>query len=130
MSEGTQSNEQPQTRLLTMNDQLPGLYIPYPRCGNCLEDVTIEDGCAWCEGCLIQWNRIDEDCPATPDEGREGSDVACRLVAGKQDGPHDDKHGNHYIPGPPKPCILPSGHMGEHLCPYDVEFSSRPGDRT
>ena len=113
---------------LRMNDQLPSLYIPYPHCGHCGKDVTIEDGYAWCERCLIQWDRIDEECPAMPDGDREGTDVPCEIVAGNQGLPHDDDRGNHYTPGAPKPCILPSGHSGQHLCPYDVEVTRTEGN--
>lgn len=113
--------EDAQMRVLTMNATLPTLYIPWPKCGHCHEDVTIEDGAAWCEGCRIQWDRIEEDREARPDEEREGTDVPCEIVVGEADPPHDDKRGNHYVPGPPKPCILPSGHEGDHLCPYDVQ---------
>ena len=107
-------------QLLHMNNRMPGLYIPYPACGHCGEDVTIEDGAANCEGCLIQWDSITEDLEATADPNRDGTEVACEAVVGNQDPPHYDKRGYHYVPGPPKPCILPSGHEGSHLCPYDV----------
>ncbi|WP_028637744.1 hypothetical protein [Nocardioides sp. URHA0032] len=117
-----------QVRTITVNDRLPSLHIPWPQCGHCGEDVTIEDGAAWCDGCLIQWDRIEEDSPGKPDEGREDTDVPCKIVVGRQGEPHADKRGNHYVPGPPRPCILPSGHEGEHLCPYDVEVSSSPGE--
>lgn len=111
-------------QVLHMNNQLPTLYIPYPRCGHCDEDVTIEDGDVWCEGCLISWSDVREDVEAIPDSAREGSEVPCGIVAGKQGEPHDDNRGNHYVPGPPQPCILPSGHKAtQHLCPYDVEVT-------
>lgn len=119
-----------EARVLTMNASLPGLYIPYPQCSHCGEDVSIEDGVAFCEGCLVQWDRVEEDRIATPDEGRDGTDVTCEIVAGQQDEPHDDKRGNHYVPGPPKPCILPSGHEGEHLCPYDVVVTATTPEAT
>jgi hypothetical protein len=107
-----------------MNDRLPSLYIPYPQCGHCGEDVEIEDGWASCPRCLIEWDSISEDAQPSPDQNREGTDVACGIVAGRQNPPHDDGRGYHYVPGPPKPCILPSGHEGAHLCPYDVEVTS------
>lgn len=110
-------------RVITMNASLPSLHIPYPQCGHCGEDVTIDDGVAWCEGCRIQWDRLDDSAVATPDEARDGTEVPCAIVVGKQDPPHDDKRGNHYEPQPPKPCILPSGHEGDHLCPYDVRIT-------
>ncbi|HJR88955.1 MAG TPA: hypothetical protein VJ782_02215 [Aeromicrobium sp.] len=110
-------------RVITMNAQLPPLHIPYPQCGHCGEDVDIDDGVAWCQGCRIQWDRIDDGREATPDPNREGTDVPCSIVVGKQDPPHYDKRGYHYEPQPPKPCILPSGHEGDHICPYDVRFT-------
>lgn len=111
------------SRVMEMGNHMPSLHIPYPQCGHCGEDVQIEDGAAWCDGCLIQWNRIEDGEPAVADGNHEGAEVPCAIVDGKQDSPHDDKRGNHYIPGPPKPCILPSGHGGHHLCPYDVEVT-------
>lgn len=107
-------------RVLHMGASLPQLVFNYPTCGNCGEDVMIEDGCAWCEGCLVQWNRIEDGEIAVPDEALEGTSVPCGIVVGKQGEPHNDQRGNHYNPGPPQPCILPSGHENDHRCPYDV----------
>lgn len=115
-----------EVRVFEMNGHMPPLHIPYPQCGHCGEDVSIDDGCAWCDKCLIQWDRIEDGHIAKPDANRVGADVPCQIVVGKQDEPHDDKRGNHYVPGPPKPCILPSGHDGAHLCPYDVEVTATP----
>lgn len=106
-------------RTFTMNDSLPTLYIPWPRCGHCGKEVEIEDGAAHCEDCRVWWDRISEDMPAAPDRYREGTEVPCLIVSGEQGEPHDS-NGFHYEPGSPKPCILPSGHEGSHLCPYDV----------
>lgn len=124
------SAEKDAGRVIKMNATLPTLYIPYPQCDHCGEDVTIEDGSAWCEGCLIEWAHIVDGEPAKPDTGREGTDVPCDIVAGKQNDPHDDKRGYHYEPGPPQPCILPSGHESDHVCPYDVRVTApERGDR-
>ncbi len=103
-----------------MNDSLPSLYIPYPACGHCGNDVEMDDGYVWCNTCLIEWADVREDAEAKPDSAKDGTDVPCQIVSGSQDAPHDDKTGKHYVPGPPQPCILPSGHEGQHLCPYDV----------
>lgn len=109
---------------LHMNDSLPTLYIPYPRCDHCGEDVVIDDGGASCEGCRVSWDRIGEDVVSTPDTyAHNDAATPCAAVEGNQDQPHDDRRGNHYVPGPPQPCILPSGHTGRHLCPYDVEVT-------
>lgn len=108
---------------LHMGAELPALHLGWPTCGWCGEDVMIEDGVAYCAGCLLQWDHIEDGAVAHPDPDAEGSEVACEIVLGTQDPPHDDDRGNHYVPGPLKPCILPSGHGGNHLCPYDVEVT-------
>lgn len=111
-----------ETTTVTVNGTLPMLYIPHPQCTHCREDVTIEEGAAWCEGCLVKWDDISEDIEAQPDDNREGTEVQCEIVAGLNYDPYDHG-GRHWVPGPPQPCILPSGHEGSHLCPYDVEVT-------
>ena len=113
-----------ETQVLHMDNALPTLHIPYPQCGHCGEDVTIEDGVASCEGCRVMFDRIEDGAGSKPDDMLEGTDVACEIVAGKQMPPHDDRRGYHYVPSAPKPCILPSGHESDHLNPYDVEVSN------
>lgn len=103
----------------TTDDTLPSLYIPYPKCGHCGNDVTVEDGYAYCEICLVQWSSISEDVPATPDENQEGAAVPCEIVHDSQREPYD-YNGKRWEFGPPKPCILPSGHEGPGMCPVDV----------
>lgn len=111
-------------QVLHMNGKLPYLVIPYPQCGHCGEDVTIEDSEPYCENCRVTWDRIEDGQISKPDAGTfEGADVPCEIVTGKQDPPWTRK-GNHYVPGPRKPCILPSGHEGDHLNPYDVEVTA------
>lgn len=112
-----------EARIVRIGGQLPYLVIPWPQCGHCGEDVLIEDGVAWCEGCLIYWDRIEDGEVAVPDPNRDGTDVPCQIVVGDTSEPHDDKRDYHYEPGPPLPCILPSGHVGDHVCPYDVEVT-------
>lgn len=114
-----------QPKTLRIDGHLPTLYIPWPQCGHCFEDVDMDDGYAWCPRCLIQWSDIREELAAIPDEQIEGTEVPCEIVEGTQAQPHDDDRGNHYEPGPPLPCILPSGHEGAHLCPHDVIVTSR-----
>lgn len=123
MTETSKENEMTtadEPRVLHMNTELPSLHIPYPQCSHCGEDVTIDDGVAWCDGCLLAWEDIYDGTVGKPDWNREGTDVPCEIVVGSADKPHDDKRGNHYVPGAPKPCILPSGHGGNHVNPYDV----------
>lgn len=55
-----------------------------------------------------------------PDSAREGTEVPCEIVSGSQGKPHDDARGDHAAT-----CILPSGHTGPHLCPYDVTVTRR-----
>ena len=111
-------------RTFTMNSDLPMLYIAWPQCGHCLEDVHIEDGAAYCEHCRVQWDRVSEDANVSPDENLDGSEVPCGIIAGEQSVKHSNE-GITYTPGPPKPCILPSGHDSDHLCPYDVEVQEQ-----
>ena len=105
-----------------MYDSLPSLYIPYPQCDHCFRDVEIEDGYPYCPRCLVEWDSVSEGIPATPDRNREGTDVPCEIVHGEQASPHTH-NGKTYTPGPKLPCILPSGHEGEHMCPYDIEVT-------
>lgn len=123
MTETSKENEMTtadEPQVLHMNAELPDLHIPYPQCGHCGEDVTIEDGAPYCENCLVTWDRIEDGRVSEPDiDAFEGADIPCGIVAGKQDPPWE-RPGRRYVPGPPKPCILPSGHEGDHLTPYDV----------
>lgn len=113
-----------ETRVLQMDDTLPKLYIPHPKCSHCDKEVTIEDDSAYCESCLVTWERIEDGEAGKPDDGvLEEPEVACEIVVGKQDEPFE-RNGRRYVPGPPKPCILPAGHDGSHLNPHDVEVSN------
>lgn len=105
----------------TIDDQLPNLVISYPTCGHCFTDVQIEDGYAFCETCRVQWDRIDEDAIATPDPNEEGTEVPCEIVPDEQHSrPEYDHDGKHWSIGPKQPCILPSGHEGDHLNPHTI----------
>lgn len=123
--ETTVTENQPTRETFRIDDTLPALYIPWPRCGHCDNEVEIEDGYATCTTCLIEWDDISESAGSKPDSAREGTEVPCEIVSGSQGKPHDDARGVHYEPGPPLPCILPSGHTGPHLCPYDVTVTRR-----
>lgn len=87
--------------------ELPRLELPAPQCGHCGCDVGMEDGVAWCEGCHVEWSRIEDGGISTPDTEREGSYVPCEIV------PEPSRRGIVY-----GPCILPSGHENEHLTPF------------
>lgn len=104
----------------TVDDRLPSLVINFPTCGHCGEDVQIEDGGASCEGCRIQWDDIDEYATATPDPNGEGTEVPCEIVLSEHARPEYDFNGKHWSLGPKRPCILPSGHDGEHLNPHTI----------
>lgn len=104
----------------TTDDELPRLYIAAPKCSHCLNEVYLDDGYASCETCHVQWDEISEDAVAVPDENQEGAEVPCALTP-NQDGPREYYHsGKHWSLGPKQPCILPSGHEGEHLNPYTI----------
>jgi len=104
-------------RVFDIDDKLPSLNIPWPQCSRCGEGVQIEDGMAWCDGCLIEWPSIDEDAVATPLEEHE---ERCGAESATPKSRAHDARGRHYEPGPYRPCILPSGHKGDHLHPYTV----------
>ncbi|SDL15029.1 hypothetical protein SAMN05428985_11068 [Nocardioides sp. YR527] len=110
------------SEVFTLGDTLPNLYIPYPSCGHCFNDVTIEDGYAYCETCRIQWPDISEDATASPDENVEGTEVPCEIVHDQQKAPYDHD-GKRWEFGPPQPCILPSGHEGPGLCPVEATIT-------
>lgn len=102
-----------------LDGNLPSLVIPYPICGHCRNDVMIEDGVAFCEGCRIQWDDISEDAEASPDESEEGSEVQCLMNPEPTRREYDHK-GKH-VTIDDHPCILPSGHESVCLRPYDYE---------
>lgn len=114
----------------TVDGDLPNLTIRYPECSHCGEEVSIEDGVAFCVRCRVAWERIEDGTVAKPDPDRDGTEVACEI------GPrtaHDrdeyDHNGKHYVRGPKQPCILPSGHEGDHLHPYAVTVTPLDGPR-
>lgn len=89
---------------------MPRLVIESPTCSQCGESVQMDDGAAWCEGCRVSWDRIEDGLLAVPDPDREGTDVPCTIVPR----PIDSGTGWTLVQGP---CILPSGHEGDHECP-------------
>lgn len=106
-----------------VDNHLPTLVVHHPTCSHCGQDVTIEDGAASCETCLIQWDGCDEDSQAEPDPNIEGTDDVC----GKP-GPEPERSyvhdGKRYELDAYLPCILPAGHGGECLHPYS--FTTTP----
>lgn len=90
-------------------DALPRLIIEYPKCGNCHEDVDIEDDLATCPRCLIQWDGVDEDARPEPDPNVEGVDVVC--------GVESTFHSVHTSIRN-LPCSLPAAHTGDHHHPW------------
>lgn len=94
---------------------LPQLVVPAPECGHCGEDVQMDGDSAWCGNCRVAWDRIYDGDESKPDPDTEGSDVPCEIVERPTAGP-----GMTLVFGP---CILPSGHEGEHLCPMRREWA-------
>jgi len=101
-------------------NELPVLYIPWPKCSHCDEDVEIEGSDrAYCRKCLVEWHTVVDG---------EQSDLlhagtpACGVVAGVQREPYDFNK-RHWDFGPRQPCILSVGHTSGHLCPYSVTVS-------
>ena len=113
------NQEQPTESRFMSDDRLPRLCINYPTCSHCGNDVEIEDRIASCPDCLIEWSSISEDAESSPDSNLDGTDVPCRIVEDKQRKEYDF-NGAHWSFGPSQPCILPSGHEGKHLCPYET----------
>lgn len=99
----------------TSEDEMPTLYIPYPQCSHCGNDVAIEDDHAWCASCLVKWGSICDDAMGEP----TSTGTPCGIVEGSQREPYDYS-GRHWEFGPRQPCILPSGHTSDHLCPYTI----------
>ncbi|MGO1957050.1 hypothetical protein [Microbacterium sp.] len=95
---------------------LPQLVLPAPQCGHCGNDVELDGDGAWCEGCCVSWERIFDGDVGRPDPDVEGSHVPCTIVDKPLIGLSLT-----FVHGP---CVLPSGHDGEHLCPYRREFNS------
>lgn len=106
--------------VFTMDGELPQLVITYPECSHCGREVEIEDGAAYCPRCLVAWPRIEDGEIATPDPNDDRSRVACKIGPRKAQEPEYDRDGKHWVRGPYQPCILPSGHEGDHLHPYTV----------
>lgn len=97
--------------------ELPQLVVPAPECGHCGNDVQMDGDSAWCENCRVAWDRIFDGDVSEPDpDCEESTDVRCEIVDKPIAGP-----GMTLIHGP---CILPSGHEGEHLCPYRREWAT------
>ena len=101
---------------MMLDDELPRLYIAYPKCGHCHNDVTIEGTWAHCETCLVVWHDISEDATAVPDNYVEGSNVPCKIERPERRQEYD--HNGKHVTLDYQPCILPSGHDGEHLWPH------------
>lgn len=93
---------------------MPRLVFESPTCGHCGEEVEIDDGVAFCVRCRVEWRLIEDGAVSHPDPDLEGSDVPCTIVPRRVQGDSFDlEHG---------PCILPSGHEGEHECPFSRVF--------
>ncbi|MDR7113901.1 hypothetical protein J2X03_003803 [Microbacterium trichothecenolyticum] len=89
---------------------MPRLVIPAPECGHCGEVVEYDDGAMWCGGCRVMWEQIEDGALSIPDPDREGTAVPCTIAPPAI----DSGTGWSLVHGP---CILPSGHEGEHECP-------------
>lgn len=103
----------------TSDNELPGLYIGYPQCGHCFEDVRIEDGAAYCDRCLLMWSYISEDETAVVHPNHEDEGVCGKESEQTQREPYDHS-GEHWVLGPQQPCILPAGHENKCLHPYEI----------
>lgn len=92
---------------------LPTLVVPAPYCSHCGREVQTEGDSAWCGECRVEWSRIEDGWASRPDPEEDGSDVPCEIAPRAERG-----HGAMFVHGP---CILPSGHEGDHLCPMRRE---------
>ena len=97
-----------------LDDALPTIYIPYPKCSHCYQDVTIEDSWAHCDTCKIEWHEVSED--AEPHFSEE-EDAACGIERSPLVDEYEHKGDN--VRAEYKPCILPAGHESMCLWPYD-----------
>lgn len=100
---------------------MPRLEFSAPSCSHCGTDVQMDDGVAWCEPCRVQWDRIEDGAASRPDPDAEGSDVPCEI----KPQPIDSGTGWSLFRGP---CILPSGHEGDHVCPMSRVPDHTDGD--
>lgn len=99
-----------------LDDELPGLYIPYPKCGHCYEDIQMDVGVAWCENCRIKRDDISEDATPEFDPDFEGATVCGDMPIR----PHDEyEHMGQWVTVDYHECILPEGHSSKHLHPHD-----------
>lgn len=109
----------PDPSTFTMDGTLPALAYRPPVCGHCGEEVLIEDSVATCSTCLIEWDSIEDGATGKPDPNVE-SEVSCEILSQYGQRPAYAHGGRCWTFGPFQPCILPAGHGGEHLNPYEV----------
>lgn len=107
------------------DDTLPVLYLPSPKCGHCMEDVEIEDGVAWCAGCRVQWESLEDGEGSVPDPNEDGTEVACGHPGPPAGEPYE-RRGKRWIIEQGEPCILPAGHTTEHIHPKRVHTTPIP----
>jgi hypothetical protein len=100
-----------------MDDQLPTLVFSGPTCSQCGEEVEYDGESAACNICLVGWDDAGQESAATPNDPEDG---VCAEDSGTLLSEPYDRNGKHWVLGLPKPCILPTGHTGDHLHPYSV----------
>ncbi|WP_030148830.1 hypothetical protein [Mycetocola saprophilus] len=103
--------------MIRLDGDLPGLVISAPSCGHCRQEVSMEDGIAYCEGCGVYWGTIEEDETSQFDEDRDFVEV-CGEPAPES---NSYKYKGCAVTVAYYPCILPEGHSSRHLHPYDYE---------
>ena len=108
----------------TAHNGLPELVYASPYCSHCHTDVEIEDGVAYCNNCLLQWDAIDDGVISVFDG--EAEREPCGLLP--DSGPQRTYYhgGKRYEFSPYHPCILPDGHSKQHLHPYEVTTTIIP----
>lgn len=112
--------------VVTIDDELPQLEIPAPCCSHCRNDVTMDDGAAWCETCLVSWDRIEDGWRAVPDNDANVEDVYEPCAAASPSHRATEDKGPSIVTREYRPCILPSGHAGEHLHPLTRTTTMKP----
>ena len=105
-------------QMFTIDNRLPTLVHSYPTCSQCGNEVEDYDGeSASCGTCMVGWDDLGSEDAATPNDPEDGP---CGEALEHLPSQPYDRLGRHWVTGPYQPCILPSGHTGDHLCPYSV----------
>ena len=91
---------------------LPTLFVPAPECGWCWNEVQLDADAAWCEHCLVEWERIEDGLTSRPDLDvlEEHGPTTCGVLAEITSSVRVEL-----------PCVLPPGHASAHRHPWTIK---------